>query len=68
MWWEFHFALTQTLIQLSLQKFLQIIQLSLQKILHIVRQRSMGKILLRHGHIWIVMEKLLVKWAPDRFH
>ena len=57
MWWEFHFALTQTLIQLSLQK-----------ILHIARQRSMGKILLRHGHIWIVMEKLLVKWAPDPFH
>ena len=57
MWWEFHFALTQTLIQLSLQK-----------ILHIARQRSMGKILLGHGHIWIVMEKLLVKWAPDPFH
>ena len=57
MWWEFHFALTQTLIQLSLQK-----------ILHKARQRSMGKILLRHGHIWIVMEKLLVKWAPDPFH
>ena len=66
MWWKFHFALIQILIKWSLQYLAHATTAGLSWHVPNVVAIWSSVVEWNFHHIWIVMEKSLVKWVPVR--